>query len=480
MTWILLERLRQLKEDECGVAMLWTLLTSLFFFLLGLSVYAVSEGTRERVMLQNACDSAAYSGAVVQADVLSRIAVLNRAMGWIYMQTNRRQMDYLVEQWASEVATAHDLDSTNVETKNTDTGCGLHVVEGVNHYSSYTGIKSGPYTPYTIKMRGYEEQADAVKSYGHVTSGEIEAGENNMRIIQEELENLRTGLNGWVYAAVKEAAGHYETDGYAVLLGGEVAVTGSVPVADYLVYDGADEASLLAFAGYVASDMKAGAGSWWKLVNDGKIHRRYTGDLRAEWDNHWEKWAYNGVGECEMVGSSTENRVYQYTAGTTSLVGVQFLKLTDGFFGKSGSIVVGMKKSLVNVFDVIFGETESRAGLYDAFTQGGGSGFDLWTLSAARAGVRFAVKGDAAGFYRVQWPGATVEGYGTNGVWNLCVEDWDGVLLPVSRVWSETDTAGWIGGADAGTVTQAVKDILLPQTQWSREGDATQETVLLH
>ena len=87
-------KLKSLIYDDSGVAMAYTIMVFLFFFMLCVSTYAMSENIRQRMELQNACDAAAYSGAVVQADMLSRIAVLNRALSWTYMQTNRRQMDY--------------------------------------------------------------------------------------------------------------------------------------------------------------------------------------------------------------------------------------------------------------------------------------------------------------------------------------------------------------------------------------------------
>ena len=95
--------LKRLLYDDSGVAVAYTVLVSLFIFMLCISTYAMSENIRQKMELQNACDAAAYSGAVVQADMLSRIAVLNRALSWTYAQTNMRQMDFIVDRWLQDI-----------------------------------------------------------------------------------------------------------------------------------------------------------------------------------------------------------------------------------------------------------------------------------------------------------------------------------------------------------------------------------------
>ena len=95
--------LKKLLYDDSGVAMAYTVLVSLFIFMLCVSTFAMTENIRKKIELQNACDAAAYSGAVVQADMLSRIAVLNRALSWTYFQTSKRNMDYIISDWISNI-----------------------------------------------------------------------------------------------------------------------------------------------------------------------------------------------------------------------------------------------------------------------------------------------------------------------------------------------------------------------------------------
>ncbi|UKI29860.1 MAG: pilus assembly protein TadG-related protein [Lentisphaeria bacterium] len=76
---------------------------SLIIFLLGFAIYACGETVRQRMELQNAADSAAYSAALVQADTISRVAVINKAMAWNYVMMTRRQMDHIVDAWLARV-----------------------------------------------------------------------------------------------------------------------------------------------------------------------------------------------------------------------------------------------------------------------------------------------------------------------------------------------------------------------------------------
>jgi len=89
----------RLWKDESGVVLAITVVVFLTLFLMACSVYAVGETIRQRVEVQNACDAAAYSAAVVQADSMSRIGAINRAMVWTYAQLVKRDMDLIVDAW---------------------------------------------------------------------------------------------------------------------------------------------------------------------------------------------------------------------------------------------------------------------------------------------------------------------------------------------------------------------------------------------
>lgn len=96
---ICIDKFKSLPRDENGAAMMITLAVVLFLYLLCSSTYAIGMTINEKIQLQNAADAAAYSAAVVEADGLSRIATINRAMSWTYIQTVKRRMDYIALRW---------------------------------------------------------------------------------------------------------------------------------------------------------------------------------------------------------------------------------------------------------------------------------------------------------------------------------------------------------------------------------------------
>ena len=92
-------KLRSLGREDDGAALVITMGVFFFLVILVSSVYALGMTVQKRIELQNACDTAAYAAAVVQADGLSRMATVNRALSWTYVQMVRRQMDYITYKW---------------------------------------------------------------------------------------------------------------------------------------------------------------------------------------------------------------------------------------------------------------------------------------------------------------------------------------------------------------------------------------------
>ena len=79
---IFLERCGLLYSNCDGAALAITLAFMLPVSILFIGIYGVGELVRNKIELQNAADAAAYSAAVVQADYLSRMATVNKAMAW--------------------------------------------------------------------------------------------------------------------------------------------------------------------------------------------------------------------------------------------------------------------------------------------------------------------------------------------------------------------------------------------------------------
>lgn len=91
--------LRRLRREEDGVIIACSLAVFLFLYVLGCGVYALGTAIYEREALQNAADAAAYSAASIQADALSRMAILNKALSYTYIQMSRKQMDCITAKW---------------------------------------------------------------------------------------------------------------------------------------------------------------------------------------------------------------------------------------------------------------------------------------------------------------------------------------------------------------------------------------------
>ena len=109
------KRIAGLRQDCQGFVVMSTLAIFLFLFILCAFVYAVGETTHQRIKMQNACDAAAYSAAVVQADGLSRMATVNRAMAWSYVQMTNRQMDYITYRWLKLTCKRFEEDKQNAK-----------------------------------------------------------------------------------------------------------------------------------------------------------------------------------------------------------------------------------------------------------------------------------------------------------------------------------------------------------------------------
>ena len=108
-------RLLGFGGDAEGFVLMSTLAIFLFLFVFCSSIYAIGETIHQRIKLQNACDAAAYSAAVVQADGLSRMASINRAMSWTYVQMTNRQMDYITYRWLRQTCKQFQEDLDNAK-----------------------------------------------------------------------------------------------------------------------------------------------------------------------------------------------------------------------------------------------------------------------------------------------------------------------------------------------------------------------------
>ena len=113
----------RLWRDESGVVLAVTMIVFLALFMMACAVYAVGETARQRVEVQNGADAGAYSAAIVQADTLSRVAAVNRAMSWTYVQMVRMEMDYIVDKWLELTLKRWDMDNLRMRMFNAPSTC---------------------------------------------------------------------------------------------------------------------------------------------------------------------------------------------------------------------------------------------------------------------------------------------------------------------------------------------------------------------
>lgn len=205
---VALKRFLDLGREETGAALVITLAMFLLMYLGIMGVFAVSTAMKERIHLQNACDAAAYSAAVVQADTLSRIATINRAMSWTYVDMTRLQMDYIVRHWLGHTCAHYNEDwhggkdekgekHDSLEDYNKKSiiseGVGALLPTGVISYNGpcgshkrfgtgyYIGADGTPFTPYMVHLNGCSPSTYRLpKGAGNTHFPNVSSGHNEL------------------------------------------------------------------------------------------------------------------------------------------------------------------------------------------------------------------------------------------------------------------------------------------------------------
>ena len=467
--------LKSLIYDDSGVAMAYTIMVFLFFFMLCVSTYAMTENIRQKIELQNACDAAAYSGAVVQADMLSRIAVLNRALSWTYAETNKRHMDYIVDQWLRNISGKFRDEEKNAREYYERGACKVfNSSNGSPCGHSYCGIRWRVGYSDRPKMIRLNKNGNNIVSVDDIESAyrsappnfldAIKNGYDNITVINEEIKWIQEHINEFVSKTVA-----YTMSSNASGIKFKCLIDGSWDsrtAATYIDSQTNEEKFLNYSANTCDESLNNGCDIWWLLDSSKGFRRFYSKSANAliaelgtkYTSQHWHD--NNGVCHAAPTSQSIDNIFGTECYESLPACPVQ---LNSSFFGRAGTIVVTAKRPLDNPFTVIF-RSDAKEGLYGAFN---GNNTDMWAISTARAGVRF--NNDPTGYYRVHYPGETAaaaHGY-TNGVWNLCEDDWDAVMIPVSRAWNETSSSGWSGNRSSQELLSQVKEKLEVKNNYS-------------
>ena len=86
---------RTFWQDDSAQAMVMGALSMFFILPMVALVYNVSQLTNRRIVVQQAADAAAYSGALIEANTLSSLAVTNEAMAYTYYGMMRQAVDLI-------------------------------------------------------------------------------------------------------------------------------------------------------------------------------------------------------------------------------------------------------------------------------------------------------------------------------------------------------------------------------------------------
>ena len=464
---ILKQRLCALAHDDSGVAFAFTVTASLIVFLFGFAVYACGETVRQRIELQNAADAAAYSAALVQADTLSRIAVINRAMAWNYVMMTRRQMDHIVERWLNQVL-LHWNNARNV-TQAYQNICACHPrVEGAHWRVGVSGAGGGGEVVHQlIRLNGTRnEWIPVLQAYANV--GAAVNPESLLASLRESIlsmnkaeENLTAGLKKRIENAVE-----FAVKANISLTPNDESVKNKREIrwhihdlkegSAYLKPLSGDENRFFGFGDFTGGAQKIlgrGADVWLRQTANEGFKRDYvqTGSsLNAMWYTYNQIWwhspsgcVFGGIHELPVgpvTGEAARDALFNGVAAKPKVLGADF-------FRSDGALVVGVSRPLNNPFAFIFGGRE-QSGIFSAFNVGGG-GQTMWGVSAARAGYR--LEGWGEGEYRNRGSIADRE--------NLRVTDWDAVFLPLREEnTASSDLLGSLAGKLGATRQFAGRD----------------------
>ncbi len=457
----------RLWRDESGVVLAITVIVYLTLFMMACAVYATGENIRQRIELQNAADAAAYSAAVVQADAISRIAAINRAMGWTYIQLGKQQMDVTVDEWLRLVRDQWQPDYDKAE-KHNHAGCG-HFND---HYSGSTSDRkhvnlNGRF----VHINEINAAINAFAGRRNEVKGQIRDAHLAIQGMNEAEDNIVNLLQGRIEEVVRKIMQKNMQSTptgdarFAVLHEASACFTGQ------------DEQNFFRSLFGAATDPNSifgsGAGDWYNLTSeDGGFYRKYEQGARlvATWEwygNRWRMRRHSCGLNCHYWSCDNVHNIVkgsQIIRGADARPGNEVYFdmqeparpriLSREYFEEEGAIVVAAARRMQNPFLSTFGDL----GLFSVFNprpSAGGNPY-MWGVAAARAGYLDVGRDSQEGSYNPtcdshfisrdegktdnqaanEWYGsANFPGWSMNAA-NLTFSDWDGVLLPVRSAWS--------------------------------------------
>lgn len=456
----------RLWKDESGVVLALTVIVFLTLFMMGLSVYAVGETVRQRVELQNAADAAAYSAAIVQADCNSRVAALNRAMSWCYVQMVKKEMDYIVDKWLMLTLRRWNEDNQAMRQYNLTGSCNWGLpfyATGKNRAHTMILLnKHHLVSKYQIEAARAAAAAQG-KSYTALAPEIDECRKMIDQIKAKEKELIRqlpSRITRTVETILRQNIRDTWNDGFAGGAGVHYALKQEEdPLnTNFRVLRQDEEDDFLVHADFnngAVGTFQEGINDWFVQQYDGVsgpgLQRQYKRNHRilvAEWDWWSSRWQLTKAG-CVPAGQISgtgprrgpvkgdDNEIYTKRYYITALAEPQVLR--EPFFAKTGRLLVGLTRRLNNPLQFLVAGGE--LGIIRPFTVDDGKR-SMWTVTAGIAGYNPKYRQPADGQYEVTYEKKDYHG---QTLWNLKTSDWDAELLPLHRAQAMGRDRNWTG-----------------------------------
>jgi len=464
---------RRLWRDESGVVLVLTMVVFLTLFVIGCTVYAVGENIRQRIELQNAADAAAYSAAVVQADALSRIAAINKAMAWTYVQMVRAVMDYDEDVWLEWTLKKwqNRFDSITqwfYHGFGEPPHCGgdnfwvgnsrLQNLEVWIHKTRWVSI---------FDLRSTYNSGAATQSRWHVLQPEIYRYRNAIRWMNQAETNIISSLQDRIEevatAVLRRNCTESDRDPHLFSLLTQPASAYTETLTDEArllkFFDAGSATDAYSLFGKGIDAPQQHADGWFVLQPGDGIQRRYVQKkyLRAEWWWHGERWLRVGKLDCaRRVLYQSQERGHDVVTGwdaktwgnhtdpyyETELAQPQIL--TEAYFKRPGAIIVGVARRMSNPLWFMAG-SQANPGLFAFFTPQKDHEKDRysWAVAAARAGYFDADKENEqdSGKYNPTASSLKVSDW-LGSAQNLSEVDWDALLIPLHKAWEPQGGSG--------------------------------------
>ena len=417
MTEILRQKIIKLVRGEEGVALVVTLALFMFLYVSCAGVYSIGRAVKDRIILQNAVDAAAYSAAVVQADYLSRIATINKAMAWNYAQLLKSQKNWIVLRFLKEV------DSMALAENKNDEGVNIKIIAGDKELSL--------------------SKADLLLN----TSGKsLKTYESDIDKYAVRLLDLYSALHDEDFGLTKRMEKEVRDTVDDILAAnlpfriGELCRK-KVKVENVLIPMDAKEEERRFLSISLDDDSFVGDGKWYEFSDDGDGFKRDVLSEEKLWAQEWQTsndgltwFRRDPIDAYDFVSSELPR--YGSTANPLTIAGGFFLR--DG--AALGSITVAVAKWNENSWKGLIDDKDLAKGIHAVFNH---AEKNDWTfaIASAQAGYRsntdidarkkgreYSLNGEDFDFVKLGKEGEVVEFDG---------QDWDALYLPVRKAFKD-------------------------------------------